>query len=403
MPGAGLPPGEGEEDAAHVERSGRCLPRFGVQRREPLLLRIEGSGVERPSHTSSVACARSGGPASLRPVDTYTALVMPEAGALPAPETRPVPEPTEDEAVVRVRASSMNFHDLANLLGLIDGPWPRVPMADGAGEIVAVGRKARGLEVGDHVTGAFLPRWSHGPPGPRVERYVPGDSGDGWLQQYVRFPARALVPTPEHLSDREAATLPCAGVTAWSALRVASIKAGDVVVCLGTGGVSLLALQLAKAHGATVVLTSSSDDKLRRGAELGADHLVNYRRDPQWDEAVRDVTHGRGADLVIDVGGEDTVARSVRSVRRGGTVAVIGALGGAGQAEVSIFDVMGGNVHLVGITVGSVTDHRDLCRAVAAHGIHPPISHTLSWHDVAEAMRVMQSHEHVGKIVLEVS
>lgn len=335
-------------------------------------------------------------------MDEYTAMVMASAGTLPEPESRPVPAPGDGEAVVRVRASSMNFHDLVNLLGVIDGPWPRVPMSDGAGEVVTVGHGVRRLEIGDRVTGAFLPRWSHGPPDPRVERYVPGDAGDGWLQQYMRFPATALVPVPEHLSDLEAATLPCAGTTAWNALRAASLKAGDVVVCLGTGGVSLLALQIAKAHGAEVVLTSSSDDKLRVGESLGADHLVNYRSTPEWDRAVRDLTGGRGADVVLDIGGEATLPRSVRAVRRAGTVAVIGALGGAGTAEISIFDVMGGNVHLVGITVGSVADHAALCRAVALHEIRPPTSHTLDWSEIAEAMRVMQAHEHVGKIVLRV-
>ncbi len=336
-------------------------------------------------------------------METYTAMVMEEAGSVPRPEPRPVHEPGRDEAVVRVRASSMNFHDLVNLLGMIDGPWPRVPMSDGAGEVVAVGERVRGLEVGDRVTGAFLPRWSHGPPGPEVERYVPGDAGDGWLQQYARFPAAALVPVPVHLTDLEAATLPCAGTTAWSALRAGSVKAGDVVVCLGTGGVSLLALQLAKAHGAEVVLTSSSDEKLRVGESLGADHLVNYRSTPDWDRAVRAATGGRGADLVLDVGGADTLPRSVRAVRRAGMVVVVGAVSGADTAEVSIFDVMGRNVHLVGITVGSVADHAACCRAVELHRIHPPISHTLDWTEIGEAMRAMQAHEHVGKIALRIS
>lgn len=331
---------------------------------------------------------------------TNQAMVMAKAGALPVPVTRPIPEPGPGEAVVRVRGSSMNYHDLVNLLGLLDGPWPRVPMSDGAGEVVAVGEGVAGLAVGDRVFSTFHPDWKDGRPTPAGKRQLAGDTADGWLQQHMRFPADALVATPGHLTDVEAATLPCAGTTAWSALEVAGIGPGDVVATLGTGGVSLFAVQLAKARGATVILTSSSDEKLALGATLGADHGVNYRSTPDWEREVRRLTNGVGADLVLDLGGPDTLGHSVKATRMDGTVAVIGVLSGFGPATLSVSDAMMNNIHLVGITVGSVAAHADLGRAVARAGIRPHISHVLGWDELPEAMRLMQANEHVGKIAL---
>lgn len=333
---------------------------------------------------------------------TYVAMVMDDAGAPPRPVERVVPEPAPGEAVVRVGASSMNYHDLVNLMGLIKGPWPRVPMSDGAGTVVAVGEGVTAVSVGDRVLGAFHPAWLDGPPVPATKPPVPGDTCDGWLEQFHCFRAEALVPAPEHLDDAEVATLPCAGVTAWSALEAGPVWPDDVVVVQGTGGVALLALQLAKARGATVVLTSSSDEKLAIGERLGADHLVNYRAMPDWHHEVRSITGGRGADLVVDVGGQDTLARSVKAARMGGTVAIVGGLGGFGNAEVPVSTVMTHNIHLVGITVGSVQAHRDLAEAVSAAAIRPYISHRLPWTEVPEAMRLMQAGEHVGKIAIEV-
>jgi NADPH:quinone reductase-like Zn-dependent oxidoreductase len=334
--------------------------------------------------------------------EPYLSMVMAGKGVPPSPIERQMPAPGPGEAVVRVRASSMNYHDLVNLMGLIDGPWPRVPMTDGAGTVLAVGEGVRTLAVGDRVFGAFHPAWLDGPPVPATKPPVAGDTCDGWLEQFHTFPAAGLVPTPAHLDDAEAATLPCAGVTAWSALEAGGVGPGDVVVAQGTGGVSLFALQLAKARGATVILTSSSDDKLAVGQRLGADHLLNYRTTPEWHREVRSLTGGRGADLVVDVGGQDTLARSVRATRMGGTVAIVGVLGGFGSAEVPVSTAMTQNIHLVGITVGSVQAHRDLAAAVGAHGIRPHISHRLGWDELAEAMRVMQAGEHIGKIAVSV-
>jgi NADPH:quinone reductase-like Zn-dependent oxidoreductase len=333
---------------------------------------------------------------------TSTAMVMAGPGERPQPEQRPVPEPAPGEAVVRVRASSMNYHDFVNLLGLINGPWPRVPMTDGCGEVTAVGDGVRNVAVGDRVIVAFHPLWLQGPPTPAMKRLCPGDTGDGLLQQHFCVAANALVHAPVHLSDAEAATLPCAGVTAWSALRGGGVQPGDVVVAQGTGGVSLFVVQLAKANGATVVLTSSSDEKLAVGASLGADHLVNYRAEPDWHTRVREITGGRGADVVVDVGGPDTLGKAVLATRMGGYVAIVGVLSGVGGAEVPVSYAMTRNIRLEGITVGSVADHAALCRAMETSAIHPHISHTLAWDQMDEAKRVLQANEHVGKISITI-
>jgi NADPH:quinone reductase-like Zn-dependent oxidoreductase len=333
---------------------------------------------------------------------SYTAMVMAAAGSMPAPIEREVPAPGPGEALVRVAASSMNYHDAVNLIGLIKGPWPRVPMTDGAGTIVALGDGVSDVAVGDRVIGAFHPAWLDGRPSPETKPPVAGDTCDGWLQQYLAFPASGLVRVPDHLSDVEAATLPCAATTAFSALEEGGLREGDIVVVQGTGGVSLFALQLAKAAGATVVLTSSSDEKLAIGASLGADHLLNYRTTPDWEKEVRSITNRRGADIVLDIGGTDTLARSVKATRMDGTVAIVGGLGGFGNAEIPVSTAMTQNIRLIGVTVGSVRAHRDLCRVIGEAGIHPHISHTFAWDEIPEAMRVLQAGEHVGKIAITI-
>jgi NADPH:quinone reductase-like Zn-dependent oxidoreductase len=333
---------------------------------------------------------------------TYLAMEMAGPGVPTAAAERLVPNPGPGQAVVRVRASSMNFHDLVNLMGLLNGPWPRVPMSDGAGEVVSVGEGVASVAVGDRVIGAFHPGWIDGSPTPANKRDMPGDSRDGWLQQYQLFGANALIRVPAYLSDREAATLPCAGTTAWSALELGPVGAGDVVVTQGTGGVSLYALQLAKARGATVILTSSSDEKLEVGTSLGADLGINYQNTPDWDSAVRDMTDGRGADLVVDLGGQDTLNRSIKATRMDGAVAIVGVLSGFGMASISVSDAMMNNIHLSGVTVGSVKDHADLCAAMEGGGIHPHISHCVDWEAMHEGRSIMQGAQHIGKIVIDI-
>jgi NADPH:quinone reductase-like Zn-dependent oxidoreductase len=334
--------------------------------------------------------------------DRQQAMLMngPDAAVLAV--ERPVDQPGPGQVLVKVNASSLNFHDNVNLMGLIPGPLPRVPMSDGAGEVVAVGPEVDGLRVGQRVMGAFHPGWLDGPPTPQAKRELPGDSGDGWLQQYRVADAAGLVRTPDHLSDTEAATIPCAAVTAWSALVEANIGKGDVVVAQGTGGVSLFAVQLGRALGATVILTSSSDDKLKVGSDLGATHLINYRTTPDWATEVKRLTEGRGADLIVEVGGPATLAQSIRSARMGGTVAVIGVLSGFEMAPTPIPELMLNNLRVIGITVGSVRAHREVCELISSAGIKPHISHVFDWEKLAEALQVMRAGEHIGKIALTI-
>ncbi|WP_174397328.1 zinc-dependent alcohol dehydrogenase family protein [Mycolicibacterium sphagni] len=336
-------------------------------------------------------------------MSTHVAMVMNAQGAAPESEQRPIPVPGAGQVLVKVNASSVNYHDMVNLAGLIWGEWPRVPMTDGAGEVVAIGPDVTDFSVGDRVMGAFHPDWQEGPPTPQLKAELPGDSGDGWLQQYRVAPAAGLVATPLHLTDIEAATLPCAGVTAWNAVLEAEIGPGDVVLTQGTGGVSLFAVQFARALGADVILTSSSDDKLRIGSQLGATHLINYRTVPDWENEVKRITGGRGADLVVDLGGPETLAQSVRASRMGGTVAVIGVLTGFDVAPISVAEVMLNNIRIIGITVGSVLSFVELCELITTAAIKPHISHIFDWTDVTEAVRVLQAGEHVGKIALRIT
>jgi NADPH:quinone reductase-like Zn-dependent oxidoreductase len=334
--------------------------------------------------------------------DRQHAIIMTGPGEPVQTVERPVGQPGPGEVLVKVNASSLNFHDNANLMGLLPGPWPRVPMSDGAGEVVSVGPGVVGLQVGDRVMGAFYPGWFDGPPTPEVKRELPGDSSDGWLQQYRVADSTGLVRTPAHLSDVEAATIPCAGVTAWSALVEANIGDGDVVVTQGTGGVSLFAVQLARTLGATVISTSSSDDKLKVVSDLGATHLINYRSTPDWETEVRRLTAGSGANLIVDVAGPATLARSLHSAAVGGTIAVIGVLSGFDLAPIAVAEVMVNNLRVIGLSVGSVRAHREVCEVVSKAAIKPHISHVIDWQQLDEALRVMRAGEHVGKIALTI-
>lgn len=325
-------------------------------------------------------------------------MAMAAPGAAPAPESRPLPAPRRGEAVVEVRASTLNYHDLVNLLGLIDGPWPRVPLTDGCGVVVAVGEDVRGVAVGDRVIGAFHPLWLDGRLTKENRRVIPGDTEDGWLQRYKAFPAAALVAAPPNCSDVQAASLVCAGATAWAALEAGQVTSGDTVVTLGTGGVSLFAAQLAKARGARVVLTSSSDEKLARAAPLGVDATINYRTAPDWDREVLELTDGSGADLVVDLGGPDTMQRSIAATRIDGTVAVTGVLSGFGPAEVPVTETMTKQIRLRGINTASARELRRLVAAVTANQIEPVVSHRFDWRDLAEGQRVQHACEHFGKI-----
>lgn len=310
--------------------------------------------------------------------------------------------PAAGEVQLRVRASSLNYHDLVTLLGLIpDIAYPRVPLSDGCGEIVAVGEGVTGVQVGDRVVGLFYPLWHSGRPSSAGKRLILGESTDGCLQEFLNIDARSVVTAPASLNDAEAATLVCAGHTAWYALMEAfALRPEHTVLIQGSGGVSLFALQIARAVGATVVATSSSDDKLARLAALGADHLVNYRTHPNWEEEVTRLTGG--VDAVIDVGGEATLGRSVACAKIDAFIAVIGVLSGFGSAPLSVIEVMQKNLNVRGITVGCGESLERFCRFVDAHSIKPVVSDTYPAGELSAALVQMQEGRHFGKIAVRV-
>ncbi len=314
-------------------------------------------------------------------------------------EQRSEPIAGSGEVLVRVHASSLNFHDLAVVSGMIKTADGRIPMSDGAGEVVGVGEGVSAFKAGDHVLSTFFPNWESG--GPTRERLmgVPGDHADGFAAEYVAMPAAAFTRLPRGWSFAQAATLPCAALTAWRALMVeARIKPGDVVLTQGTGGVSIFAVQFAKAAGATVIATSSSDTKLARLKELGADHLINYRTDPKWGRSAAALA-GQGVDAVVEVGGPGTLSQSIHACRVGGHVSLIGVLTGvAGEVPTAL--AMSKNVTIKGITVGSRQQQQEMIAAIDANGIQPVIDSTFPLDQIAAAFRHQVSQAHFGKICL---
>ena len=332
------------------------------------------------------------------------AMVLESAGAPLLCVEREVPEAAPGEAVLRVKGSCLNYHDLSSIDGRIPGlPYPRVPLSDGCGEVVALGAGVSRVAIGQRVSANFSPDWIAGPPTPEARRHTVGDTMDGWLQQYMKVPAHSLVKIPAHLSNLEAACLPCAGVTAWRSVAVDTRTGpGDWVVVQGTGGVAIFALQFAKALGAHVIVTSSSDAKLERAAKLGADHGINYRTTPDWPQQVLEITGGRGADLVVDNGGPATLGASVEALCMGGHVSIIGVLSGYGKAEIPLITAMQRNVTLQGVTVGSRQDFDSMLRAIEAYALRPAISHVFGMEEIPRAQEVMVAGEHLGKIAIEI-
>jgi NADPH:quinone reductase-like Zn-dependent oxidoreductase len=315
-------------------------------------------------------------------------------------ETRAAPSPGPGEILVRVRASSLNFHDLAVVYGMIPVADGRIPMSDGAGDVVAVGAGVKAFKPGDQVLSTFFPNWAGG--GPALERVmgVPGDHVDGFAAEHVAMPATAFTRIPKGWSLAEAATLPCAALTAWRALIVdAAIRPGSVVLTQGTGGVSIFALQIAKAAGARVVATSSSDEKLARLKDLGADHVINYKTDTNWGRSAAEWA-GQGVDAVIEVGGPGTLNQSITACRIGGHVSLIGVLTGwAGEVMTAL--QMSKSVAVKGITVGSREDQVNMIAALEANGIKPVIDSRFPLDDIAGAFAHQRSQKHFGKICLE--
>lgn len=318
-----------------------------------------------------------------------------------APAHRPRRDPRRGEVLLRIRATSVNFHDYSGVHGRIANlPWPRIPFSDACAEVLDVGEDVTRVVMGDRVCPNFFPKWQGGRPSQDGLSVIYGDQVDGFLQEYVCVDAGSLVHAPRHLTDAEAATLPCAGLTAWRSLVVeAQVKPGATVVVQGTGGVSLFALGIAKMLGARVIATSSSEEKLVRAEELGADHVINYRRTPDWDQQVLALTNGRGADVVVDVGGSDTLPRAVMASAIDGHVSVIGVLSGVASAF-PLRLAMAKNVTVRGITVGSRADLDAFCRALEATHYRPVIDSVFDRGAVNEALGLLVSQRHFGKIAI---
>jgi NADPH:quinone reductase-like Zn-dependent oxidoreductase len=320
-------------------------------------------------------------------------------------DERPVPRPAPGEVLLRMRAAAVALRDHKMAIGAYDdgGHAPRVLGGEGVGEIAERGAGVQGWRTGQRVHPLFVQGWT----GPRVHpeavarSTLGGPSVDGCFAEYMVVPATSLVAVPEHLSDAEAAALPFAGLTAWCALHEqAGIDAGDTVVVQGTGGIPLFALQFAKRAGARVIVTSKNDDKLARARALGADHTINYQALPEWSHAVRELTDGRGADIVLDPGGSVTLAQSMRALRPGGTVCVVGALGASADIGVSLPWLLGHNLRVQGSHAGSLPSHRAMNRAVAESGLRPVIERVVPFADAAQALAAAPKAEQFGKVCL---
>jgi NADPH:quinone reductase-like Zn-dependent oxidoreductase len=310
-------------------------------------------------------------------------------------------QPGPGEIRVRLHATSLNFHDLGVVTGRMGAADGRIPMSDGAGVVEAVGSGVSEFAAGDAVVSTFFPDWLDGDPVLDDFSRTPGDGIDGYAREAVVAPATAFTHAPAGYSHAEAATLTTAGLTAWRALVVhGGLKAGDTVLILGTGGVSIFALQLARAMGARVIVTSSSDEKLERARALGAEHGINYREVENWGARVRDLTDGRGVDHVVEVGGPGTLAQSIQAARVAGHIALIGVLTGA-AGPVPTAALMARHQRLHGLIVGSRRHQQDFVRALDATGIRPVIDQSFPLDALGDAFRLQASGGHFGKLVVE--
>ena len=314
---------------------------------------------------------------------------------------RPSPEPGPGQVGVRVRANSINYRDLSTVRAPAQRgfAYPRVPNSDGAGDVTAVGPGVPGIAEGDRVAGCFFQNWAAGGISAAVMASALGGALDGMLAEEVVLNAEGVVPVPANLDYAEAATLPCAALTAWNALvEAGGLKAGDTVLLLGTGGVSIFALQFCALAGARAIVTSKSDDKLARARDMGAWRTINYAKTPDWAGAAREMTGGAGVDHVVEVGGGGTLAQSIEAVRIGGHIAMIGVLT---QGAVDPTQILRKSIRFNGIYVGSQAMFLDMNAAIEAGGVKPAIDGRFAFDDAREAYRCMEAAGHFGKIVIE--
>jgi len=321
------------------------------------------------------------------------------------PLERDVPKPGPGEVLLKMRAASLNYRDLLIANDLYGGRFmlPMVPLSDGCGEVAEIGEGVTRVAVGDRVAPIFFQKWIAGDA--TIEGLMSSMGGplDGCWQEYRCLSEQGVVKVPAHLTDAQVATLPCAALTAWRALVTeGQIKAGDTVLLQGTGGVSIAALQIAKACGAEVIITSSSDEKLERAKALGADHLINYKEHPNWSKLVRDKTGWHGVDHVVEVGGEETLKESLKSICFGGRVNIIGNVSGQ-MANLRIGAIIATRVKMQGISVGSRVDFENMCRAIDLHKIAPVVDQTLPFDAGREAFDLMESGGHFGKICIDLT
>ena len=313
---------------------------------------------------------------------------------------RGTPSPCIGEVVIKVHAASLNFRDFMIAKGLYNPniELPLVPLSDGAGEVVSVGNDVTEFNVGDRVMSVFWQDWNKNNSNRMVST---GSDAGGVLTEYAVLPKEAILPIPEYMTYQEASTIPCAAVTAWTCIKAANIGSGDSVLLLGTGGVSILALQILKAMDANVIITSSSNEKLERAKELGADHTINYNENPEWGSEAFSLSNG-GVNLVIEIGGESTFPQTLNALRIGGHISVIGALGGI-NVELNLMQMVFKNVHVHGITVGSREDHMELNNFMEKHEIHPVIGKTVGIDKAINEIYGMSSGSHFGKIVIDIN
>lgn len=310
--------------------------------------------------------------------------------------------PGAGEVRVRIHASSLNFHDYLVAVGGLPTDGGRIPLSDGAGVVEAVGSGVDEFQVGDHVVSCFFPTWQDGEPPVAGFATTPGDGVDGYARQHVVRPATWFTHAPTGYTHAEAATLTTAGLTAWRGLVVhGGLKAGDTVLTMGTGGVSIFALQFAKMMGATVISTSSSDEKLDRLKTLGADHTINYRDVPEWGAHVLALTHGRGVDHVVEVGGPATLGQSITAARIGGHISLIGVLTGL-EGNVPILTLLAKQIRLHAFIVGSRRHQQAMVKALSATGVRPCIDSTFPLAELAQAFRHEASGKHFGKICVAI-